>query len=208
MRASYALPGVFEPVRIGGRWLFDGAIVNPVPVNVARAMGADRVIALAIGGDGSSRGATLHAPADLGLDPPKAPEVETRPGMMDSLRRRGLWMKRAWSSEEEGAPGLATVMVNTFNITQDRIMRSRLAGDPPDFLVTLKAGKIGLFEWCRRTIGRRCGQGDRTLTRAVPFVMAGSGITGRGQASYDEVVAAASDVSFEKGHELMRRFLG
>ena len=31
MRASYALPGVFEPVRIAGRWLFDGAIVNPVP---------------------------------------------------------------------------------------------------------------------------------------------------------------------------------
>ena len=104
MRASYALPGVFEPVRIGGRWLFDGAIVNPVPVNVARAMGADRVIALAIGGDGSSRCATLHAPADLIVEPPAPPEAEKRPGMMDLLRRRGLWMKRAWSSEEEGRP--------------------------------------------------------------------------------------------------------
>ena len=52
MRASYALPGVFEPVRIGGRWLFDGAIVNPVPVSVARALGAERVIALNISSDG------------------------------------------------------------------------------------------------------------------------------------------------------------
>jgi 2,3-bisphosphoglycerate-independent phosphoglycerate mutase len=43
---------------------------------------------------------------------------------------------------------------------------------------------------------------------AVPFVMAGTGISGRGQASYDEAVAAASDVTFDKGHELMRRFLG
>ena len=48
IRASYALPGVFEPVRVEGRWLFDGAIVNPVPVSVARALGAERVIALNI----------------------------------------------------------------------------------------------------------------------------------------------------------------
>jgi NTE family protein len=40
-------------------------------------------------------------------------------------------------------------MVNTFNITQDRIMRSRLAGDPPDVLVTLKVGKVGLFDFHR-----------------------------------------------------------
>ena len=40
-------------------------------------------------------------------------------------------------------------MVNTFNIAQDRIMRSRLAGDPPDALVQLKVGKIGMFEFHR-----------------------------------------------------------
>ena len=39
MRASYALPGIFPPVRLGERWLVDGALVNPVPVSVARALG-------------------------------------------------------------------------------------------------------------------------------------------------------------------------
>jgi NTE family protein len=58
-------------------------------------------------------------------------------------------LRRQWTSEGPGAPGLASVMVNAFNITQDRIMRSRLAGDPPDVLVTLKVGKIGLFEFHR-----------------------------------------------------------
>lgn len=149
MRASYALPGVFEPVRIGGRWLFDGAIVNPVPVNVARAMGADRVIALSIGGEYSNRGVTLHEPPEIAEEAPAPPEAEKRASMINSLRLRGLWMKRAWTSEGDEAPGLASVMVNTFNITQDRIMRSRLAGDPPDCLVTLKVGKIGLFEFHR-----------------------------------------------------------
>jgi len=43
---------------------------------------------------------------------------------------------------------------------------------------------------------------------AVPFAIAGTGITTRNQPSYDEVVAEKSDLAFEKGHELMRRFLG
>jgi 2,3-bisphosphoglycerate-independent phosphoglycerate mutase len=43
---------------------------------------------------------------------------------------------------------------------------------------------------------------------AVPFAMAGSGITAQGQRTYDEIVAANSAAAFEKGHDLMRRFLG
>lgn len=42
---------------------------------------------------------------------------------------------------------------------------------------------------------------------AVPFTIAGTGIQSKVQPSYDEAVAAASDISFEKGHDLMRRFL-
>ena len=40
-------------------------------------------------------------------------------------------------------------MVDAFNITQDRIARSRLAGDPPDSMVSLRLGKVGLFEFHR-----------------------------------------------------------
>jgi 2,3-bisphosphoglycerate-independent phosphoglycerate mutase len=42
----------------------------------------------------------------------------------------------------------------------------------------------------------------------VPFAFAGTGITSAGQTSYDEIVAETSDLEFEKGHDLMRRFLG
>lgn len=149
MRASYALPGVFEPVQIGGRWLFDGAIVNPVPVNVARALGADLVIALSIGSEGAGRGATLADP--IVIAPTIDEVVETKPsGVFDGLRRSGgQWLRRAWTSDGAGPPGMAAVMVNTFNITQDRIMRSRLAGDPPDFLLTMRTSRFGLFEFHR-----------------------------------------------------------
>jgi NTE family protein len=138
MRASYALPGIFEPVKIGGRWLYDGAIVNPVPVNVARAFGADWVLALAIGGDVPS-GGTLHETAEE--DEPPAPEPPPA--------GRLWWLRRGPAAKAEGAPGVASVMVDTFNITQDRIMRSRLAGDPPDHMIMMKPRSVGLFEFHR-----------------------------------------------------------
>jgi NTE family protein len=138
LRASYALPGIFEPVKIGGRWLYDGAIINPVPVNVARAFGADWVLALAIGGD-VPMGATLHETAEEDETPAAAPPPAGRL----------WWLRRGSVAKSEGAPGVASVMVDTFNITQDRIMRSRLAGDPPDHMIMMKPKSVGLFEFHR-----------------------------------------------------------
>ena len=59
LRASYALPGIFPPVRIGGRWLVDGALVNPVPVSAARALGARLVIAVNLNADLFGRGTII-----------------------------------------------------------------------------------------------------------------------------------------------------
>jgi NTE family protein len=49
IHASSAIPGVFRPVSLGGRTLVDGGVVDPIPVSVARARGADVVIAVDIG---------------------------------------------------------------------------------------------------------------------------------------------------------------
>ncbi len=51
VRASIALPGIFSPVRIQGKWLIDGGLCNPVPVSVCRALGADMIIAVNLNGD-------------------------------------------------------------------------------------------------------------------------------------------------------------
>ena len=147
IRASYALPGVFEPVRVEGRWLFDGAIVNPVPVSVARALGAERVIAFNISSEHVGRGTAIQDPfGRLELPPPVEEPANDAGGAIS----RWWWRSNASrANSEPAAPGLMTVMVNAFDILQDRIMRSRLAGDPPDALVQLKVGKIGMFEFHR-----------------------------------------------------------
>jgi NTE family protein len=151
IRASYALPGVFEPVKVEGRWLFDGAIVNPVPVSVARALGAERVIALNVMSENVGRGTAIQDPFGRPETPPPADEpVSDGAGVISRWWRGGNGSARASADPDAAsAPGLVTSMVNAFDILQDRIMRSRLAGDPPDALVQLKVGKIGMFEFHR-----------------------------------------------------------
>ena len=156
MRASYALPGIFEPVKWGGRWLMDGALVNPVPVNVARAMGADVVIAINIASDVLTKGTAIQDPQHFIEEIASEVALEAEHGaaksggIMSGLSRgaAGLF-RRQLAGGGGGAPGIASVMADAFNITQDRIMRSRLAGDPPDVLITARMTKIGLFEFHR-----------------------------------------------------------
>jgi NTE family protein len=147
LRASYALPGIFSPVPIGGRWLVDGTLVNPVPVAAARALGARLVIAVNLNADLFGRGMTI---ASHGSD------VEEERLDVEIRRHRGL---RGWFGAEQilkrqyfgraGRPGISTVMIEAFNVMQDRIARSRLAGDPADVMINPQLGRIGLFEFHR-----------------------------------------------------------
>jgi len=146
IRASYALPGIFRPVRINGRWLFDGALVNPIPVTVCRAMGARYVIAVNLNTDMYGRGTVLPEIAAREVQPvPAEPEPETGKNGRAALKL----LQRQLFGRGESVPGISTVMIDAFNIVQDRIARSRLAGDPPDAIITPRLSGIGPFEFYR-----------------------------------------------------------
>lgn len=146
MRASYALPGLFRPMRLNGRWLIDGALVNPIPVSVCRALGARLVIAVNLHSDVFGRG-TIVPWVDAG---DQAAESVDEPIEQGSLRMPAArLLRRQMFGETDGAPGISTVMGDAFNITQDRIARSRLAGDPPDVMVGPRLRRVGLFEFHR-----------------------------------------------------------
>ncbi len=146
MRASYALPGIFKPVNINNRWLFDGALVNPVPVSVCRALGARYVIAVNLNADMFGRGTVMANPDAGGHHPPVEPHEVPAPSNGLAVRRL---IKDQLFGKGEGAPGISTVMIDAFNIVQDRIARSRLAGDPPDSLISPRLAGIGLFDFHR-----------------------------------------------------------
>jgi NTE family protein len=146
VRASYALPGIFEPVLVGERWLVDGALVNPVPVSVARALGAEIVIACNVSTDVFGHGTIISAHGrSTGPDEPAAEPIPEKRGF-GKLFSAEKTVKREFFGSG-GRPGISTVMVEAFNIMQDRITRARLAGDPPDVLISPRVGKIGWFDF-------------------------------------------------------------
>jgi NTE family protein len=124
MRASYALPGIFPPVSLDGRWLVDGALVNPVPVSAARVFGARLVIAV-----------------NLSTDILERHGFRSIFGAERALKRQFAGGTRR--------PSIPSVMIDAFNIMQDRIARARLAGDPPDVMINPRVGHIGWFDFHR-----------------------------------------------------------
>jgi NTE family protein len=172
MRASYALPGIFSPVLVGDRWLFDGALVNPVPVSVARAFGAEIVIAANLSSDVFTHSTTVHAhgpSADVTVAavPEALPEPEPRKRGLGKFFSAERTMKREFFGSAT-RPGISTVMVDAFNIMQDRITRARLAGDPPDLLITPRVGQMGWFDFHRAD--ELIALGARAAERAIDSI--------------------------------------
>jgi NTE family protein len=172
MRASYALPGIFSPVLAGDRWLVDGALVNPVPVSAARAFGAEIVIAANLSSDVFAHSTTIYSHG-------AAPEVTVAPTpeVLDPAPPPKRGFSRLFSPERTmkreffggaGRPGISTVMVDAFNIMQDRITRARLAGDPPDLLISPRVGQIGWFDFHRAD--DLIAHGARAAERAIESI--------------------------------------
>jgi len=172
MRASYALPGIFSPVLVGDRWLVDGALVNPVPVSAARALGAEIVIAANLSSDVFTHSTTIYsygpsAEAAVAVAPEAVIEPEAPKRGFGKLFSAERTMKREFFGGG-GRPGISTVMVDAFNIMQDRITRARLAGDPPDLLISPRVGQIGWFDFHRAD--DLIAHGARAAERAIESI--------------------------------------
>ena len=169
MRASYALPGIFSPVYIGGRWLVDGALVNPVPVSAARALGARLVIAVNLNSDLLGHGVTI---ASHGSDENDAASARAKCASGRAACAAVPQPRISAQAPVHGRVGaarpVANVMIDAFNIMQDRVTRSRLAGDPPDVLISPRLGKIGLFDFHRAK--EAIAIGEQSAAKAVPEI--------------------------------------
>jgi len=158
--ASISLPGLFPPVRHKNRWLVDGGLVNPVPVSVCRALGADFVIAVNLNGNLVGR----H------IDKPVRNDGEETPShWSDKIPwPLGGGVKQNSSDDGEKAPRVFETIAGSINIIQDRITRSRMVGEPPDILITPELADIGLLEFYRAA---ECiDEGKESVRRALPEI--------------------------------------
>jgi NTE family protein len=184
LRASYALPGIFPPVLIGGRWLVDGALVNPVPVSAARALGARLVIAVNLNSDLFGRGVII-ASHGSDEDDEVAHSAEKQNGFR-GMFSRDRQLRRKFLGRR-GQPGIPTVMIEAFNVMQDRITRARLAGDPPDVLINPRLGNVGWFDFHRGSEAVKIGA--EATEKSLPAITEAIAIlsnaeNGNGEAAY------------------------
>jgi NTE family protein len=153
IRASIAIPGVISPVVLNGRLLADGGLMNPVPIAPTASVGADLTLAISLNGESRTlRGAT-----------PAAESAEPRPveEWGERFRRgvRSLTNRFGGGADEpdleelavEGLPdadlpelgelpaglGKLDVMNLSIESMQGVLTRYRLAGSPPDVLVSV-----------------------------------------------------------------------
>jgi len=154
VRASIALPGLFTPVEREGRWHVDGGLVNPVPVSLCRAMGAEIVIAVNLNGDVVGK---HRREKDKAIALARQQESQTEMQLWD--RFVGLFKNSVQSKKEEwltellgsskNMPGMFEVLAGSINIMQDRITRSRMAGDPAEVMLAPRLAHIGMLEFDR-----------------------------------------------------------
>lgn len=170
IRASYALPGAFEPIQVDGRFMIDGALVNPVPVSTCRALGAHMVIAISLNGDAFGPIGTSH---EISFEDEEeegsVDALELASQSLNKLRPDRLLLQSMMGDVKSGkSPKMGSVMMGTLNIVMDRLSRSRLAGDPPDVFVAPRIGHIGMMEFTRAE--ELIERGYRAMQHEIPLI--------------------------------------
>lgn len=163
VRASIALPGLFTPAQLNGRLLVDGGLVNPVPVSLCRALGADIVIAVDLNWEliGHQHRTAAHSDST---------PAETPPALASIIAKLPLPLGRGKNEQKNQVelPSILDVLTTSLNIMQVRITRSRLAGDPADIMIRPRLTDIALMDYHRAAMS--IAEGQRAAEQALPEI--------------------------------------
>ncbi|EWH09694.1 patatin [Catenovulum agarivorans DS-2] len=168
IRASCAIPGLLSPQYIDGHWMVDGAVVNPVPVSICRALGASHVIAVDLNcgrltpAHDPSLDVRNNAPVEKDQNSDSANAYDQQPNKFQDLlgESKGFleqWVKKI-SVGNNQSPGMVAVATSAIDIMQNHITRSRLMADPPEILLQPKVSHIGILEFNRAAEAIKIGE--------------------------------------------------
>ncbi|MFT4569207.1 MAG: NTE family protein [Hyphomicrobiaceae bacterium] len=181
VRASISFPGMVAPVLHQGRWLVDGGLVNPVPTSVCRALGADVVIAVNLNAalvgwtrESARSGTAAGEPVveQTHEEPEEEEQGDPWRAFKDRFQARFPALANHGRRREGKPPAMMEVVLGSILVMQDRITRSRMAGDPPEVLLSPQLPSMRLLDFDEAEVaiaaGRECVEGARELLeRAV-----------------------------------------
>lgn len=163
VRASCSIPGLLAPVSWNGYWLVDGAVVNPVPVSLTRALGADIVIAVDLQHDAHLMQQDLFSVTPQPDDTPQASSWGGR------LRQQ---LGRMTQRRSVQSPGAMEIMSTSIQILENRLKRSRMAGDPPDVQLQPFCPQISTLDFHRADEAIEAGRlaVEKKLDELLPLI--------------------------------------
>ena len=150
IRASIAIPGIFVPARHEGHDLIDGGAVNPLPVDVARELGADVVIAVDVNQrPGRGLPPRAHAPdAPVRPQAHDVPEILARIGAhLPPLQGAVAEVYQRWLRREPHGLTIFEVLTRSVRIAETQLTHSRLLLHPPDVLIRPAVGDLDTLEF-------------------------------------------------------------
>ncbi len=152
LRATMSIPGLFAPVKVKGRWLVDGGLVDPVPVGVARALEADVVIAVDLNSGLVSHKESQRQPKSTAKKSEDSPAYTS-----ELLKKMADYYEHAETSftskisellhRESSTPDIIETVMTSINIMQERITRINLAVEPPDVLIQPRLGQLKMMDF-------------------------------------------------------------
>jgi NTE family protein len=154
VRASCTVPGLFQPVWRDGRYVVDGSVVNPIPVSLCRAMGAEVVIAVDLGSHMNRR----------------FPRDNQEPSKAGSARRRLFNVLGPAKPPGVPPPSIVDTLLGAIDVMQERIAQARLVSEPPDVLLTPRLGELGTFEYHRAALA--IAEGRAVVAQNLPAIRA------------------------------------
>jgi NTE family protein len=182
VRASISVPGIFTPFCDGDRYLGDGGIVNPVPVDVARDLGAELVIAVNLNRNHRSGGLAEPAePSELGQS--CSQEVMERTRSDGANQRRETFLRSLqqrfenlqdslnakvdqWLDAEDPGPNIFEVIGTSLNVMEQQVTRGRLEVHVPDLLVEPALQDVAIFDF--HEASRIIALGQRAMRDQLP----------------------------------------
>jgi NTE family protein len=140
VRASISVPGLFTPVKVRGRYLVDGGLVNMVPVSTCRDMGAEYVVGVNVIPDPAGR---IHEPEDHQEDDEQ--EESTR----ESRQRKT-------KTPKSSSPNVVKVLIQSLYIPGYRIAMENL--EDADLAISPEVGNIGFFQFDKEVEAIEAGE--------------------------------------------------
>lgn len=168
IRASIAMPGIISPCHLDGRWLVDGGLVNQIPVSTCRALGADYVIAVGVGEGLLEKHAASLRP--VAADAPRGRLADFLDQVPEPFRAQADRLLAQFSPDERGRPSYFGVLTTALSIMQEKITRSRLAGEPPHVMIAPKVSHISLMDFDHAAEAIEAGRA--AATRALEAIRA------------------------------------